>query len=618
MSLPYYAYTGKILRVNLGREEVKIESLDPEICKKYIGGRGIAAKILFDEIDPTVDPLSPDNKLLFATGPLTATGAPTCGRYMVVTKSPLTGTIACANSGGHFPSEMKFAGFDIFIFEGKAKEPVYIWINNQHIEIRSAKEIWAKRVRETEDFLLSRTDVDAKIASIGPAGERLVRIACIMNDRHRAAARGGVGAVMGSKNLKAVVVKGSHGVKVADKENFRKICLGILNKIQNSEMSMVLRARGTSMGIEFFNEIGTFPARNFKEIGFDNAHKIGGEILAKRYNVRIKACFSCTIGCDRVTRVKERQFAGHGEGPEYETIWAFGSQCGVDNLAAIIKANYLANDLGMDTISAGATIACAMELFERGIISAQEVGRTLNFGDDEGMVEMTEKMGLREGFGDIMAEGSYRMAERFGHPELAMCSKKQECAAYDPRGAQGMGLCYATSTRGASHTSGSSIGAEILGVPEHMDRKSTEGKGLLVKNIQDFTAVIDATGFCSFARFSNLTPSDICNLLKAATGFTDYHEGTIVQAGERIWNLEKLFNVKAGFTVSEDTLPERFFKEPVKAGPSQGLVNHLDKMLPEYYAARGWSQEGIPTEEKLKELDLLDVWRGDVGEEGIC
>lgn len=596
-------WIGKILRVNLTKEEWKAEELDRNIAEKFIGGRGLGSKILYDEIDPKVDPLSPDNKLILATGPLTGTSASAAGRYMAITKSPLTGTIACSNSGGHFGAELKFAGFDLIIIEGKAKEPVYLYVEDGKAEIRDATHLWGKTTHEATDQILSETDMDARVACIGPAGERLVRFACIINDKHRAAGRSGVGAVMGSKNLKAVAVKGSGSIQVADKEAFRKATLEGFQKVKaNPVTSQGLPAYGTAILINIINQSGILPTRNFQDGVFEGAEKISGESIAEQILVRNRACFACPIACGRVVRVTNPKYECFSEGPEYESDWALGACCGVDNIDAIGKANYLCDILGIDPISAGVTIACGMELFERGIVSRSEVGRSLNFGDPDAMVEMVRAIGYREGFGDALAEGSYRLAERYGHPEYSMSVKKQEFPAYDARGAQGMGLEYATSNRGACHVRGYMISPEILGSPQKLDPFETEEKAGWTKTFQDLTAVVDSSGICLFNTFAIGAP-EILEYLKAATGVKMTLE-ELMKAGERIWNLERLFNLKAGISGKEDRLPDRLLKEPMPSGPAKGNVVKLEKMLPEYYELRGWDKEGVPTKERLKELGL--------------
>ncbi|MGZ3613839.1 MAG: aldehyde ferredoxin oxidoreductase family protein [Thermodesulfobacteriota bacterium] len=596
-------WIGKLLRVDLTKGEWKTEELDKNLAAKFIGGRGLGSKILFDEIDPKVDPFSPNNKLIMATGPLTGTSASASGRYMVITKAPLTGTIACSNSGGHFGAELKFAGFDVIVFEGKAKEPVYLYIEDGKAELRDAKALWGKTTHETTDQILSETDMDARVACIGPAGEKLVRYACVINDKHRAAGRSGVGAVMGSKNLKAVAVKGSGSVTVADKEAFRKATLDVFQKVKaNPVTSSGLPSYGTCVLVNIINASGILPTRNFSEGVFEGAEKISGETLAEDILVRNRACFSCPIACGRVVKVTNPKYECFGEGPEYESDWAMGACCGVDNLDAVAKGNYLCDTLGLDPISAGVTIACGMELFQKGIISTKEVGRSLNFGDADAMVEMVRQIGYREGFGDALAEGSYRLAEKFGRLEYSMSVKKQEFPAYDARGVQGMGLQYATSNRGACHVRGYLISPEILGSPQKLDPFETEEKAGWVKTFQDLTAVVDSAGLCLFNTFAFGAP-EIVEYLKAATG-AEMSLEELMKAGERIWNLEKMFNLKAGITGKEDRLPDRLVKEPMPGGPAKGRVSELGKMLPEYYELRGWDKEGVPTKGRLKELGL--------------
>lgn len=597
-------WTGTILRVNLSNGSMAKEPLDPQLARAYIGGRGLATKILYDEIDPRLDPLGPANKLILATGPLTGTNAPTGGRYMVVTKSPLTGAIACSNSGGYVGAEIKYAGYDLVIVEGKAPHPVYLWVNNDRVEIREAAKVWGQPTHETEDILHNVTNAEAKICSIGPAGEKLSLTACVINDKHRAAGRSGVGAVMGSKNLKAVVFRGTKSVKVAQPHAFMQACLMAVAKLKADHGSGVgLPTYGTPGIVNVINAHGFMPTNNFQFGQFAGAERISGETIRDEILTRNKGCFACTIACARVTEVKAGKFKGSGEGPEYETVWGLGAMTGVDDLAAVTKAGYLCNELGMDTIEAGVAIATAMELFERGYISEREIGRPLRFGDADALVEMTEKLGRGEGFGALLALGGARLAERYGHPELFMGVKGQAFAAYDGRGAQGIGLGYATSNRGACHLRGYTIAAEVFGVPQKVDPFATEGKAALAKASQDATAFVDSTGTCVFTTFA-LGPADLHAMLELATG-AGYTEDEVITIGERIWNLERLFNLKAGFSAKDDTLPRRILEEPIPAGPAKGKVARLGEMLPEYYRLRGWDPQGVPTQEKLRELDLI-------------
>ncbi|MCG0278024.1 MAG: aldehyde ferredoxin oxidoreductase family protein [Thermanaeromonas sp.] len=598
-----YGWVGRLLRVNLTTGECRVEKLDPVMARDYIGARGLASKILYNEVDPQVDPLSPENKLIFMTGPLTGTSAISGSRYNVVTKSPLTGTIAASNSGGYFAGELKYAGYDGIIFEGKASEPVYLYIENDRVEIRPAGHVWGKTTHETEDILKSEAPAGAKVACIGPAGEKLVRFACVVNDKNRAAGRSGVGAVMGSKNLKAVVVRGTGGIKIADPEGFRQAVKAALEKIKNNPVTHGgLPDYGTAVLVNVINAHGAFPTRNFQTGVFPGAEKISGETLAATYLVRKKGCLACPIACGRATLVPEGPYAGHGEGPEYEAIWAMGADCGVDDLAAITKANYYANELGYDPITFGATLACAMELYEKGYLPAQDTELELEFGNARTLVEAARKVGYREGIGDLLAEGSYRLAERYGHPELSMSTKKQEYPAYDPRAIQGIGLNYATTNRGGCHVRGYTIASEVLGIPVQTDPLVTEGKAGLVKTFQDLTALVDSTGICLFVTFA-LGASDVVSMLAPATGIP-YTEEAGMLAGERIFNLERLFNLAAGLTRADDTLAPRILQEPLPEGPAKGRVNRLDEMLDEYYRVRGWDEEGRPTEATKQRLGI--------------
>jgi aldehyde:ferredoxin oxidoreductase len=599
-----YGWTGNTLRVNLSSGSIARETTKPENAKLYIGGRGLGSRLLFDEVDPNVDPLGPENKLIFATGPFTGTYAPSAGRYMVITKGPLTGAIACSNSGGSFGPELKYSGYDMIVIEGKAPNPVYLWINDDRVEIRDAGQIWGKNTHDTTDLIRAETDEEAKIACIGPAGEKLVLFACIMNDMQRAAGRSGAGAVMGSKNLKAVAVTGSGMVKAADPAGFRSAVLKARQKILSHPVGgQGLKAYGTDVLVNILNETGALPTRNFRDSFFPTADRVGGESLSARNLVRPKGCFSCVISCGRVTKVNAQKFEGYGEGPEYETAWAFGPDCGIDNLDAVTKANYLCNELGMDTITMGSTVACAMDLFENGILTVKDTdGIPLHFGETEAMVEVVRRTGLREGFGDKLALGSYRLAESYGHPEYSMTVKKQEMPAYDPRGVQGIGLNYATNNRGGDHVRGYTIAVEVLGNPVKMDPRTTEGKAGLDILFQNLTAALDSSGACLFSTFG-LGADELAEMLTTLTGVS-YPAEEFLKAGERVWNLEKLWNLKAGFTAGDDTLPERLLKDPVPTGPARGSVNRLPDMLPEYYNLRGWDKNGVPGEVKLDELSL--------------
>jgi aldehyde:ferredoxin oxidoreductase len=611
-----YGWTGTVLRINLTTRQITKEPLREDWARDYIGGRGLGARYLLQEVDPKVEPFSPDNKLMVVTGPLTGTNASCGSRYMVVTKGPLTNAITTSNSGGSWGPELKAAGYDMLILEGRASAPVYLWIYNDQVEIRDAGHLWGKTVWETEEHLRTEVGVpDTIIASIGPAGEKLVRFACIMNDLHRAAGRSGVGAVMGSKNLKAIVVRGTGGVRLADPKAYMEAHWAMRTKLRESPVtSQGLPIYGTEVLVNVINEHGALPTNNHQQTVFDKAEDISGETLTETRLVANKACFSCTIACGRVSTLPGEAAGKYsvtthphnwkiaGEGPEYEAAWAMGAECGVGDLDALIKANWLCNELGMDSISFGATVAAGMELFEKGAVSLQYTGMPMNFGSAEALIAMAEKTAYREGFGNELAEGSKRMTEKFGRPELFMGVRGQEFAAYEARAIQGMGLGYATSNRGACHLKAYTVAAEILGLPRQMDPRATEGKAEITKLFQDATATVDATGLCQFLTFG-IGLEEILPQLSAATGVSYTLEG-LLKIGERIWTVERLWNERAGFTGKDDTLPKRILEEPIPSGPAKGQVNRLGEMLPEYYQLRGWTADGKITQEKLKELGI--------------
>ena len=595
-------WKGYILRVDLAAGTVKKEAVDPQNAHDYVGARGLGSKYYVDEVDPKVDALSPENKLIFMTGPLTGTGATSGGRYEVVTKSPLTGTIGAANSGGHFGPELKFAGYDGIIFENASKKPVYLLIDNDKVELLDASEIWGKTSTETTDALNEKHGESFRVANIGPAGENQALLGVIINDKGRAAGRGGLGAVMGSKKLKAICVRGTKSVEIARPADFMEAMTDARAKLNADPVGgQGLQAYGTEVLVNIINESHALPTRNWRDGSyFETADKTGGEVLAEKYLQRPQGCFGCDISCGRGTKVSSGKYAGSGEGPEYEAGWAYGADCGIDDLEAICNANFICNEYGIDPISAGATIACAMELAEMGALPEKDVGFKLRFGDPDAIVDLTLQIGKGEGFGKILGKGSFRMAEKYGHPELSMSVKKQEMPAYDGRAIQGMGLEYATSNRGGCHVRGYLTSPEILGYPVKTDPLVTEGKPALLKTFQDLTALIDSCGLCLFVTFGNGLP-EIAAQYRAAVG-SDETDEEILFKGERIWNLEKEFNIAAG--VEKDTLPPRLLREALTTGPVAGKVVELDTMLPEYYELRGWDKDGNPTDDKKTELGL--------------
>jgi aldehyde:ferredoxin oxidoreductase len=614
------AWTRKVLRVDLTNGTCTSEPLNMEWAQQYLGQRGLATKYFVSEVDPKVDPLSPANKLIMTTGPLTGTMASTGGRYSVVTKGALTGAIACSNSGGYFGAELKFAGWDMIIFEGKSPKPVYLSIENDKAELKCAAHLWGKTTWVTEETIKkTHQDPQVRVCSIGRAGENGVLYACIVNDLHRAAGRSGVGTVMGSKNLKAVAVRGTTGAaNIKDPKAFMAATVaGKKVLAENAVTGQGLPTYGTQVLMNVINEMGALPTRNHRDVQFEDARKISAEAMkekrptdGKTHLVTNAACFGCTIACGRISRIDETHFSvvnkpeywGANGGLEYEAAWALGAANGVGDLEALQFANLICNEDGMDPISFGATVGAAMELYELGILKASDIGMEAPFGSAKALCELARMTALGEGFGKELGTGSARLCAKYGKPELSMGVKKQEFPAYDSRGIQGMGLAYATSNRGACHLRGYTVASEVLGIPVKTDPHVTEGKAGLVKAFQDATAVFDSAGICIFTSFA-WSLADIQPQIDAACE-GDWTMEKLNAVGERIWNMERQFNLAAGFTAKDDDLPPRLKTEPAKTGPAKGLVNGIDKMRPEYYAERGWDANGVPTKDTLGRLGL--------------
>lgn len=596
------AYNEKIARINLTTGGIRVEPLNMELAKKFIGGRGLGTKMLYDEGIAKVDPLSPENKLIYITGPMTGTKSPTAGRYMVVTKSPLTGMIASSNSGGKWGGKLKYAGWDALIVEGKADHPVYINIEDDKIEILDAKDYVGMKSEQVDEEL-KKVHPNCSVLNIGPAGEHLALLAAIMNDKDRAAGRSGVGAVMGSKNLKAITVTATRTVvPAADEEALKETAKACNKKIrENGVTGGGLPTYGTAVLVNIINNTGSFPTKNWQESYYEQADDTSGETLKDKYLVKNAACHRCPIACGRVVDVDGKVVGG----PEYEPLWAYGGNCGINDLNSIDEANMLCNEYGLDAISTPCTIAAAMELYEKGYITDEDCdGMPLKWGSAEATVEWTKRMGEGKGMlARLMADGSYRLCEFFKHPEFSMSVKKQEMPAYDPRGIQGIGLTYATSNRGGCHVRGYLISPEILGLPEQLDRTEIDGKAQWCKIFQDLTAVIDSMGLCLFSSFALGAP-EYAALLNAGTG-TSYTPDELLEVGERIYNLERLFNKTAGMKPEDDRLPKRLTEEPIKNGPSKGQISQIKVTLPQYYEVRGW-ENAFPTEETLKRLGLYE------------
>ena len=613
------AWAGKLLRVDLTAGTCKSEPLNMKWAQDYLGQRGLATKYLVEEIDPKVDPLSPKNKLIMATGPMTGTSASTAGRYSVITKGALTGAIACSNSGGFFGNEMKNAGWDMIIFEGKSAKPVYLMLEDDNAQLMDAAAYWGKSVWDTEEGIKHKHgDPLIRVASIGVAGEKGVKFACVVNDMHRAAGRSGVGTVMGSKNLKAVAIRGTVGIRVKDPKRFLAASAAAKKVLADNPVTgSGLPAMGTQVLMNVINESGALPTRNHRDSQFAGANDIGAEAMHKvresdgRANlVTNAACFGCTIACGRISQIDRTHFSvlerpkyhGASGGLEYEAAWALGAATGVDDLEALTFANFVCNEQGIDPITFGATLGAAMELFEDGVITEKQTGMSLKFGDAKALCEMALLTGTGEGFGAELGLGSKLLTEKYGRPELSMGVKGQEFPAYDGRGIQGIGLAYATSNRGACHLRGYTIASEVFGIPVKTDPLESDGKPALVKAFQDATAAVDSSGLCVFTTFA-WTLEDFAPQIDAACE-GEWTAERLLQVGERIGNLERTFNNAAGFTAADDNLPQRLLKDAAKTGPAAGKVNELSKMLPEYYQLRGWTPDGVPTNETMSRLGL--------------
>ena len=606
----YKGYVGKILRVDLGRGKTSETKIKNDFAEKWIGGRGFIAKMLYDELAPRVDPLGPENRLILMTGPLAGTGVPLTGKYTVGMKSPLTRTISVSYCGGHLGPNIKFAGYDGVVFEGASKKKVYAFLEDGELQLKDAGHLWGKTTHETEELVRKEVGAKARVASIGPAGENLVRFASIMSDLHAAAARCGPGAVMGSKNLKAFAVYGSGKVDTHVDKNTWKETLDWIGKIVDSnEVVKMFNQAGTTGSVSVVNEMGLMPTRNFQAGYFEGGKNIDAEYINKHYPVKgFVHCWGCRVLCSKWIDVKEGAHAGvRTDRPEHENIFSLGSNCGISSFESIAHANLLCDKYGMDTISAGVVASFAMECYERGVITDKQTsGMKLGFGSEEALIWLMEKMAHREGLGDTLAEGVKIAAEKLGGDawKYAMHVKGLELPGYDPRGAKGIGLNYATASRGADHNDGWTIAVELFGMPQQIDRFSEDAnKAKWVIDFQDSTAApIDSAVFCDFCLDFGFSPEVIERLMREATGMKRSY-ADMVKVGERIVNIERLFNNREGYTRKDDVLPDRFL-DPMPDGNSKGQTFDVNRMLDNYYKMRGWNEQGIPTREKLKSLDI--------------
>jgi aldehyde:ferredoxin oxidoreductase len=636
MVFPYLGYAGNYLRVDLSTERIESLPLPVAWAETYLGGNGIGTKILWDEVSPDVDPLSPNNKLIIATGPLCGGLVPNSSRVEFIAKSPLTGIYGDSNAGGRFGPELKFAGYDLIIIEGGASMPVYLFIRDEFVELRDATHLWGKGGFETELIIQQENhDPEIKTAVIGQAGENQVRMASIMVTYCRTAARCGLGAVMGAKKLKAVAVRGSKGLHIYDLDAHRNLALQLHGKIRSNEFFPGVKRFGTSGLVSLMNPMGRFPTKNFQFGAFTGFSEISGETLREDHFVRDTACFNCPVGCDKVYKVRSGEFKGTiTSSLEYETLSALGSGVMNSELSAVIKANALCDDWGLDTISAGRSIAFAMELVEKGILSRDECeGLDVSFGNSETVLELLRRIAFREGsLGNLLAEGSARAAKKIGRgaDRYAMHVKGQEIPGQDGRAQQSMGLAHVTSSRGADHLKAfptidetgypseavKRYGQEYL--PELVDPLSTRYKGMLVKDGEDFGAIVDSSGNCKSGGtfvMAEVYWHEQAEAIRTMTGMPMDVE-RLKAMGERIYNLQRCYNAVHGISKVDDVLPWRFTKIPSPSGNAKGSICHIDIMLLDYYALRGWDIEtGLPTEETLERLGLTDVYERVRGED---
>jgi aldehyde:ferredoxin oxidoreductase len=609
----YKGYTGQLLRVDLTRKKAFEQKLSSEFARMYLGGNGFAARIIYDEVSPDVEPLSPENNLVFMTGPANGTQVPFAAKFGAWSVSPLTGNFHDSMVSSPMASEIKYAGFDGLVFEGRAEKPIFLWIDDNIVEFRDASDLWGMTTTETQEAIREEVrDPEVNVACIGPAGERLVRYAAILVG-NRCMGRGGLGAVMGSKKLKAVAIRGSGDVEVADLEGLQRFAKEVCEAVKEHPSYVNMAKYGTPGNVSSFTRLGiSIGTRNYREEYFEGWKTISGEFMRENFVMKDLACPTCPLACSKASYVREGPYSGIvTEGPEYETIFAFGSMCGNDRLDVIIKADRLCDEYGIDTITAGSTIAFAMECYEKGIITKEEAdGLDLAWGKSDAILKLIDKISKREGFGDLLAEGSLRAARKIGRgaEQYSMTVKGMEIAGHSPRGLRGMMLAYATATRGGSHHDGRATGEY------GMDRLSTEGKARFVRDVNHMTAVGDSLIVCRFSeRLYGFTLTqmyvDIVNLV---TGFgLDLKELELI--GERVYNLERAFNVRRGVRRKDDWLPDRILNEPLTTGPAKGVSASpkiLNMLLDEYYELRGWDKEtGIPTRSKLRELGLGDVAR---------
>jgi len=612
-------YRGKILNIDLTSRKYQIIELDTEKARKFIGGKGLGGILLFEHMKTETDPLSPESVIMFVTGPLTGTFCPST-RTVIIGKSPASRTFCDSYVGGHFGPTLKYAGYDALCIYGKSEEACYLYIDDDKIEFRPAHHLWGKDTVDTDHAIKQELGRDVHIATIGPAAENLIQYSLISIDVHRQAARGGLGAIFGSKNLKAVAVRGGGSIVLNNPDQFMKTAKKIKQEIldSNNQGMKTLRRIGTGRSTVFSSNQGLYPTRNFQTGTFNGVENLSGEAMREKFWVKHKACFACPINCSKFGIVRTGKYKGAMvEGVDYETTTLLGANLDIDNLEFVVAANELCDRLGMDTLSVGNTIGFVMECFEKGIVTEKDLdGIRLTFGNDDAVMKIIRKIAYREGIGDLLAKGVAQVAKEFGHgsEEFAMHVKNLEIPGWGIRAAPGMGLAYATAERGADHERAYPISYEVKGAKtpdgKTLDRYGTEGKASVTIFDQDMNAFFFSAALCDMV--TGAVGKERCiELINSATGW-NIEVAEAQEIGERIWNIIRLYNVREGFTRKDDKLPERIFKDSLQTGIAKGRTlkrEDFEKMLDDYYVLRGWNQYGIPTKEKCIELCLEENYK---------
>ncbi len=604
------AYTGRVLHIDLSRRKSHVEVLEPDFLQKYLGGVGLATRLLVDNAEPGCDPLGEDNAIAIAVGALAGTMVPCSGKHALAAKSPLTGFIGDSLSSSYWSHTLRRAGYDAMVITGKAAEPTYVFVDNEYVLFRDAEALWGKESFATEEAIRAEIgDIRARVSCIGVAGEKLVRYACVSNDRGRQAGRTGVGAVWGSKNLKAIAVRGTQPVAVADLSGLNELSLDLAERAQGLPTAKY-RDTGTVGNVLTLNRLGLLPTRNFRNSVFESAEEISGEYMQSHFKEKTVACSGCPIACEQVARVREGPYEGARVSVDYETLYALGPCCGIGDFPGLIKAADLCDRYGLDTMSTGVTIAWAMECYEKGIFTSSDTdGLELNFGNHEASVTLIERIALREGIGDLLAYGSKRASEKVGQgsDKFAMQSKGLELPGYEPRGLKTYALGLAVGTRGACHNRSLAYEPDMKGQVDRL--KAEKGRGQIAVEYEDLAAVLDSLMFCKFIRGCfNDFHEEAVEFYRLATGL-DLTVEELKQVGERVCNLKKYFNVREGWSKKDDWLPARILEEPLPDGSGQGTTltpEELRLMIDDYYEARGWTEDGLIPPEKLAELGLED------------